>query len=307
MNFTTFKLAQRDLLRYPDDALNAMANYYGIHGDSKRDIVNALIEAIYSHQYSQMPTDAQAFKKVGLTKEEYRQLDILMKDIASALGAHKVRYWMDGGTMLGSIRHRGMIPWDDDVDFGVLDKDEKRLHKALKTLEGKYDIDWDLETNPVCRRVIISVKSESEFPFAEFFIYTLKKGRTHFRCAEDEDSWGKKCYHEIKNLFPLRDYPYGKNMIKGANNPIPYFNHCYGPDWDDIAYRQQSHKGGFFYDEDRRVKVTKFDHVGSKNDDHVYDPDTRGWVKKGSAAHKKLIKKGYYTAGSVKPTFNLKE
>lgn len=305
MSYKIAKMAQRDLLTYPLESIEMMCVVRGLPVTHKRDMVNNLVEDIYEVKTAEMASDTQAFRKVGLNKKEYKLLDKMLRDVHEALKKHKVRYWMDGGTMLGAVRHRGMIPWDDDVDFGVLDRDEKKLHKALKSLEGKYVVDWDEETNPVCRRVIIHAKTESNFPFAEFFIYTIRKGRTHFRCEEDEKDWGKKCYHELKELFPLREYPYGEVELSGVNNAIPYFNRCYGTNWNNIAYRQQSHKGGFHYD-DRRVKVTKFDHVGGKNDKHVYNPETRRWVKKGSAEHKKLIKKGYYTAASKKPMFNVK-
>jgi len=251
---------------------------------------------------SKLPTDSQTFRKIGLTRKEYKDLDVLIADIDRVLKKHKVRYWMDGGTMLGAVRHRGMIPWDDDVDIGVYAEDESKLHKALRELEPKYDIEWDSESGD-CRRVIVSVRSKSEFPFAEFFIYTIEKGRTRFRCKQDEKDWGKKCYHDIQDLFPLKKYQYGNKEMSGAYNAIPYFNRCYGRDWNDVAYRQQSHKEGFHYDEDRRVRLTKFDNVAGVHNEKVYNPKTRKWIKKNSAAHKRLIKDGILSAKSKKNLF----
>jgi lipopolysaccharide cholinephosphotransferase len=48
--------------------------------------------------------------------------------------AHNIRYYMLGGTMLGAVRHKGFIPWDDDMDFGVPRSDYKRLMKLLPSV-----------------------------------------------------------------------------------------------------------------------------------------------------------------------------
>ncbi|MDR1602128.1 MAG: LicD family protein [Tannerella sp.] len=44
---------------------------------------------------------------------------------------HQIPYYMLGGTMLGAVRHRGFIPWDDDMDFGVPRKHFARLVEML--------------------------------------------------------------------------------------------------------------------------------------------------------------------------------
>lgn len=51
----------------------------------------------------------------------------LMKILVGICEKHGLRYFMIGGTMLGAVRHKGFIPWDDDMDVGMPRKDYERL------------------------------------------------------------------------------------------------------------------------------------------------------------------------------------
>jgi len=62
-----------------------------------------------------------------LVTEDRKQLWVIEMDIAKKLlevcDKHNLRIWADGGTLLGTVRHRAFIPWDDDMDFTMLRED----------------------------------------------------------------------------------------------------------------------------------------------------------------------------------------
>ncbi len=63
-----------------------------------------------------------------LSLEEIKQesLEILL-DFDAQMKAHGLRYWLAYGTLLGAMRHKGYIPWDDDLDVMMPLSDYKRM------------------------------------------------------------------------------------------------------------------------------------------------------------------------------------
>lgn len=63
---------------------------------------------------------------------------------------NKIRYYVVGGTMLGTARHAGFIPWDDDIDVGIPRKDYDRLLQKKDeylSSEKKYTFESYLDGN----------------------------------------------------------------------------------------------------------------------------------------------------------------
>ena len=68
-----------------------------------------------------------------------KQLLAMASTINEICQKHDIPLFMISGTMLGAIRHKGFIPWDDDMDFAVLFEDYQTLiHVLKKDLPEKY-------------------------------------------------------------------------------------------------------------------------------------------------------------------------
>lgn len=77
-----------------------------------------------------------------LRRQQLVMLD-MVKELDRICRKHDIPYFLYGGTLLGAIRHNGFIPWDDDLDVGLLRDDYKRL---MRVLPGELPPDIVLQT-----------------------------------------------------------------------------------------------------------------------------------------------------------------
>lgn len=112
----------------------------------------------------------------NLRKAQLRMLDMLkyLDGVARKIG---VEYYIEGGTILGAIRHGGFIPWDDDADIAMKRSDWKKLCAYLKTYPHPQFVLQDHSTDPNyfgAWAVLRDLKSEYQ---QEDMIHKIRKFR----------------------------------------------------------------------------------------------------------------------------------
>lgn len=73
------------------------------------------------------------YKEENLRKCQLKQLSIL-EEVDKICRKHSIEYWIDGGTLLGAVRHGGFIPWDDDIDIGMMRSEFEKFKKVCHEL-----------------------------------------------------------------------------------------------------------------------------------------------------------------------------
>jgi len=111
-------------------------------------------------------------------KQQRKQSFLELMDL---LDANQFPFWADGGTMLGALRHKGIIPWDKDIDIGLLYEDLPRLVEILDRHQDQFYLhsrawcSWHAQPLRASTCFANRIRpSDLPQPGGQFFIYSTR-------------------------------------------------------------------------------------------------------------------------------------
>ena len=189
-----------------------------------------------------------------------RELHI-MKTLTDYIDAHGLHYYLAYGSLLGAIRHKGYIPWDNDMDIAMPRPDYEKLLELLKVepLDHGYVPINSMDGNcayPFTNIVDKNTKVETDFIAAEEYIWVdvFPLDGAPGDEEEWERSWtkaNKLSLQHFKSRYPLfKGEGFFRTLLK---TPYILYLHMLGPielgkrlnenakryDWDESEYCYQ--------------------------------------------------------------------
>lgn len=141
-------------------------------------------------------------KKLKNNQIKRLELEILL-NFDEFCKKNKLRYYLSGGTLLGSIRHKGFIPWDDDIDVCMPRKDYEKL----------IEIFPDVYKDKYILRAI--KKNNFGYPFIK-----IVNNKTKINCEYVENKFENSLWIDI---FPVDGLPKNEDKLKKIYASVNFY------------------------------------------------------------------------------------
>ena len=188
---------------------------------------------------------------VATPKRVIKKLYQLMYDVDQLFFKYSIEYYVTAGTLLGAIRHKGIIPWDDDLDVSM-DKKHRKLINSEQFITDLTDCGYGVRRFPFGDKIYYL---DEDWIAVDLFYTRRVKDTFSYMYASARKTWPKE-YITKNEMYPLKRVPFGKFEVTVPGDSKRILDRFY-KNWNRVAYQQYDHKKDEPIDPPIKVKLTK--------------------------------------------------
>lgn len=176
------------------------------------------------------PEDSR-LKPLLLDKNDHIHLLSMMRRLDGVLKRHDIPYFLMSGTLLGAVRYENRMPWDDDIDIGVVD-------------DGKLEKINFSDAGLILEESIFGYKVfdiYSDHLFIDIFLYVDDGKELRLKFPEAAQTFPLEASFSKEMIYPLTTRRYGKLKLPCPQKSISYLNNVY-PGWNRKIRISGDHK-----------------------------------------------------------------
>ncbi len=158
-------------------------------------------------------------KATGIQREYQLMCSNILQTVHNICEENKINYWISYGTLLGAVRHKGIIPWDDDIDICMMHSDLLKLIDILNKQENSLFYFANTVNDPLYKiygkKNLVNQNNKKEYkPFIDIFSFYFLEQDITTKIFSDNL---KLVRNERKQVPNLNDDYKIKNFIEIAN------------------------------------------------------------------------------------------
>lgn len=204
-----------------------------------------------------------------------------LKKICEELG---IKFWLHGGSALGAYRHKGFIPWDDDVDLGMMREDFDKLTEYVNKYSDKFEVIAFYNANTTSKIMKFTFKNVEGGIYIDIFPYDWCSYDNHEQLWQEWLRDKKELREKLKNLNIVKR-TYAKDLSPELNKKIEEISEPYKKKYMNLpgktaicsAIEQigaRGHKRIYPYEKMFPLKLIEFE-----NDNYYVMSDLEGFLR----------------------------
>jgi len=163
----------------------------------------------------------------------------LLRDIVRIFKENHIPFWVDCGTLIGTFRYGGVIPWDEDVDVAVLEDDFDNIWHALQALDPqKYHVqDWSNRCRPKTA-VRVYIKENRNYVDLYYFAIDPESRKLTYILSNEISSFMTEAWKirerrytvpsDFATVFPLKSADFDGIEVFVPSDTKKYLQERYG-------------------------------------------------------------------------------